>query len=311
MVIEPLALKQFGSGSGGTPCIWSQAGVVRPKQCLRDYSCFECPFNRALERTAAENRQAAAKGRPFRGPRGKIESWQDRLLKRPQLKRPCIHSLKQKIEFRPCSNDYKCPECEFDHFFQDIYRVYAVVNPVDLLEVKGVHLPQGYYLHLGHAWVKTEEGSQVRIGLDDFALRLLGPLDQIQTPLIGKTVEQGRPGFSIWRGKKKARIQAPVSGVVTEVNTKLQQEASLANTDPYSEGWVMLLYSKDLRRDLQNLMLGTETGQFLSQEVDQLFQVLEEYCGPLAADGGQLGSDISGHLPDAAWERLTGQFLRT
>ncbi|MCF8104653.1 MAG: glycine cleavage system protein H [Desulfohalobiaceae bacterium] len=309
MAVEPLATKQ--SACALAPCIWMQAGVVKHKQCPRDYDCLECPYDRALQRVAAENRQAAARGRPAFGRRGKIESWQDRLLKRPPLKRPCIHFLKQKIEFRPCSNDYKCPECEFDHFFQDIYRVFAVVNPVELLEVKGVHLPQGYYLHLGHAWVKTEEGSQVRIGLDDFALRLLGPLDRVQTPLIGKTVDQGQAGFSVRRGEREARVQAPVSGVVTEVNTSLHRDGALANQDPYSQGWVMLLYTKNLRQDLKNLMLGTETREFLSREVDRLYAVIEEYCGPLAADGGDLGGDIAGNLPDSAWNRLTSHFLRT
>jgi hypothetical protein len=39
--------------------------------------------------------------------------------------------------------------------------------------------------------------------------------------------------------------------------------------------------------------------------------VIEEKAGPLATDGGHLGSDIFGHLPQLGWETLTSDFLHT
>ena len=71
----------------------------------------------------------------------------------------------------------------------------------------------------------------------------------------------------------------------------------------------MRLHSETLRQDLQGLMLGDESREFLNSEVDQLFQVIEEVAGPLAADGGYLGDDIFGHLPDIGWERLNRLFF--
>jgi len=56
-------------------------------------------------------------------------------------------------------------------------------------------------------------------------------------------------------------------------------------------------------------MIGGEAEDYLAGQIDQLYKVIEEEAGPLAADGGQLGHDIFGSLPDRSWERLAGEFL--
>jgi glycine cleavage system H lipoate-binding protein len=188
--------------------------------------------------------------------------------------------------------------------------VHAVVRPVDVLDVKGFKLPHGYYLHRGHAWVKIEEGSTARIGLDDFALRLLGPLDRVEAPLMGKVVEQDRGDILLNRSANTARIQSPISGVVTDINPELRDQGSLANRDPYTQGWVMRLHSEDLRRDLKKLMIGDQATDYLDEEIDRLYRVIEEEAGPLAADGGYLGDDIYGNLPGVDWHKLTRIFLQ-
>jgi len=233
------------------------------------------------------------------------------LKARPSSKRPCLHHMKGRIEFKACNNEYRCANCDFDQYLQDQYSVHAVVNPVDVLEIEGFRMPQGYYFHPGHTWIKVEKGSTVRIGMDDFALRLLGPLDSIKAPLMGKEVKQDRGDVELFRGGHHAKVLSPVSGVVTAINPKLRDEGSLANRAPYSEGWVMSVYSESLREDLKNLMINMETRDFMESEVARLHGVIEEVAGPLAADGGFLGDDIYGSMPQLGWERLTRVFLNT
>ena len=293
------------------PCIWMQAGVVRRKNCEVDFHCEACRFDRAMRRTARENSQLRQKGEIPRGKSGRIVYWKDRLRDLPAWKQPCLHHMKGRIEFRACTHDYQCGNCEFDQYFSDQYTVHAVVRPVDVLDVKGFKLPHGYYLHRGHTWVKIEEGSTVRIGLDDFALRLLGPLDRVEAPLMGKQVERDRDDIVLSRSSNTARVQSPISGVVTDINPELREKGSLANDDPYTSGWVMRLHSDNLRRDIKNLMIGDQASQYLDGEIDRLYEVIEEEAGPLAADGGYLGDDIFGNLPQTSWEKLTRLFLNT
>jgi len=113
--------------------------------------------------------------------------------------------MKGKIDFRACTHGYHCADCEFDQYFDDQHQVHAVVTPVDTMEIEGFKIPQGYYFHKGHTWAKIEEGSTVRVGMDDFSLRLLGPLDSIKAPLVGKESNRNRQislsaGESIWQG---------------------------------------------------------------------------------------------------------------
>lgn len=292
------------------PCIWMQADVVQHKYCLSDYSCHACRFDRVLRRVCDENKRLIQKGKVPEGKRSRIIYWKDKLKKRPPSKRPCLHHMKGRIDFRTCNRDYRCKDCEFDQYFDDQYTVHAVVRPVDLIDIEGIKIPHGYYFHKGHTWLKVEEGSDVRIGLDDFALRMLGPLDRIGAPLIGKTIEQNSADIVLSRGLKKAKIRSPISGVVTAVNANVRRDGRIANQAPYTDGWILRAHSKNLRKDLQNLMIGSETRDFFKEEIDRLYRVIED-VSPLAADGGYLGDDIYGKMAQVGWRRLVKLFLHT
>jgi glycine cleavage system H lipoate-binding protein len=295
----------------GNPCVWMQAGVVRRKDCSIDYDCTACRFDFVMRRVAADNRQILAEGRTPAGKRGNIIFWHEKLKALPPSKRPCIHYMKGRIDFRACNQEYQCGNCEFDQYFHDQYSVHAVVRPVDVIDIKGFKIPHGYYLHRGHTWVKIEESDTVRVGLDDFALRLLGPLDRIEAPLMGKEVSRDQADISLTRGANAAEILSPVSGVVTAINAELRDRGNLANQDPYTEGWVMCLHSTNLREDLRELMIGDQASDYLNDEIERLYEVIEEEAGPLAADGGYLGDDIYGNLNPDVWEKLTKKFLQT
>ena len=293
-----------------SPCIWMQAGVVRRKDCRIDYDCTACRYDAVMRRVAADNQHTREEGRSPAGKSGNIIFWHEKLKTRPSSKRPCIHHMKRRIDFRACNQDYQCGNCEFDQFFNDQFSVHAVVRPVDVLDVKGFKIPHGYYLHPGHAWVKIEENDTVRVGLDDFALRLLGPLDHIDAPLMGKAVQRNQADISLTRGANAAGIISPVSGVVTAINSELRDRGNLANQDPYTEGWVMCIHSTSLRQDLRELMIGDQASDYLDDEINRLYEVIEEEAGPLAADGGYLGDDIYGNLNPDVWEKLTRAFLQ-
>jgi len=292
-------------------CIWMQADVVPHKFCRLEYQCAACAYDRAMRRVAAENKRLKEQDKIPIGKRGRIVFWKDKLRELPAWKQPCLHHMIGHIEFRACTHDYQCGNCEFDQYFNDQFAVHAVVKPVNVIDVKGFKIPHGFYLHPGHTWVKIEEGSTVRVGLDDFSLRLLGPLDQIEAPLMGKQLEQDRQDISLRREDNEARLLSPISGVVTDINPALRERGSRGSEDPYSQSWILRLHCANLRQDLKRLMIGDQASEYLEQEVNRLYEVIEETAGPLAADGGYLGEDIFGNMPQLGWQKLTREFLRT
>lgn len=297
--------------AGRSPCLWMQAGVVRHKYCKISYDCTSCNFDKAMVRAAEENMAMIRNGQTPAAGRRNIVFWIDKLKELPLYKRPCIHHMKGRIDFKNCGHEYRCSNCEFDQYFYDQYTVHALMKPVEVLNVHGFKIPQGYYLHKGHAWVKIEEGPAVRIGLDDFALKLLGPLEIIEAPLVGKRMERNISQIVLKRGEKSAGVLSPVSGVVTDVNPRLREDGSLASKNPYTDGWVVRVHSESLRNELKDLYIGAESKEFMEDEVGSLYDVIEESGGLLSTDGGYLGDDIYGKLPGLDWRNLVKIFLKT
>ena len=293
-------------------CLWMQAGIVKKKKCLQDYQCPACSFDRALRREAEKNKHS--RGSINGQNRAKIEHWEDRMLRLPQMSRPCVHSMKGEIEFRPCTNSYKCASCDFEQYFDDIYIVHADLHPQDLLSVKGYKIPQGYYIYPGHSWMRMEENSIVKIGITEFAARILGLKDigHITAPLVGKNISQGEREINIYKGNNlQADVLSPVSGVVMNFNAALLEKPELIWQKPYTEGWVLRVQANDLRHDLRNLTLGPQSEELLKQDLNRIFASLEEVQGPLAADGGELVDDVYGHLPQVGWENLRDIVFKT
>ena len=294
-----------------SPCVWMQAGLIRKKTCETDYQCTDCSLDAAMYSIASENRRLKNRGFKGRGNREKIIPWKEKMRTFPISKRPCVHHMKRRIGYRTCTNNYKCGECEFDQCFEDQYTVNAKVTPMDVLEVEGIRIPQGYYFHRGHTWAKIEEGTSVLVGIDDFVLRLLGSGDSIEAPLLGKEVKQETPAILFKRGKETAKFVSPVTGVITGTNQKLREQGALANREPYSDGWVMKVQVIDLRSDLKNLMINKETERYIIHEVALLNKVIEEQAGLPAIERDVFREDIFGNIPELSWRKLVSIFLHS
>lgn len=290
-------------------CLWMQAGVVARKYCHADYACSTCRFDRALNRVCRQNQEQLDRNRPPTGKKGALMFWKDRLKTRSLARRPCIHHMKGKISFRACPRAYHCADCEFDQYFDDHFKVHAVIQPMHFQTVNGVLLPSGYYLSTGHLWVKIEDQNLVRMGIDDFACRLLGNIDDISTPLMGETLRQGSAGFTLYRDTCSIAFSSAVSGVITQINPAVKKHPDLITSAPYTEGWICMVYCPDLKKNIKQLLFLGEGLHFMADQVRKLYDFLEETTRLKAADGGSLVEDILGHVPVEHKERLIQTFI--
>ncbi len=296
-------------GFGPPDCVWMQAGVVRKKRCHKGYQCATCRFDRAMNRVCLENQRAREGGKTPCGRRGRFLFWKDGLRRLPPAKQPCVHHMKGHISFRPCHRDFQCINCDFDQYFNDQYRVYTMVKPVEFANVKGILLPSGYYLHQGHTWVSIETDREVRIGIDDFAWHILGSPDSIASPLVGKEVCQGQVALTVHKKGVRADLISPVTGVVTAVNYGVVNRGRPARDHPYTHGWILRVFCKDLRKELSTLMFMDQARAFMAREIDRLYAVLEQEPGLGEVDRAPLGNDIMGRVPGLDWERAVRLFF--
>ena len=242
---------------------------------------------------------------------GKQISWQAAMKRLPDMDRVCRHSLTGRIARRTCAYDYECATCDFDQYFEDIWTAKAGSRPSEVQSVKGFAVPMDYYFHGGHAWARIESGGYIRVGLDDFSLKLLGQADAFDLPLMGKELDQGKAGWGLKRKDNAADVLSPVDGVIVEVNAAVRETPSLANREPYSDGWLFMVRTPDVKATMKKLIANQDSLDWINAEVSQLESMVEEVAGPLAADGGYLADDIFGNLPDLGWNKLTKTFLKT
>ena len=289
-------VKPDKKAKAATPCLWMQAGVVKFKGCDNFYDCTSCKYDHAMEQKVTKGKQI---------------SWQEAMKRRPDLDRVCRHTLTGRIEKRMCAYDYECGKCDFDQYFEDVWTTKAKTFPTEMQQVKGFDVPMGYYFHNGHAWARIESGGYIRIGLDDFALKVLGEADALDLPLIGKELDQSKAGWGLKRKDNLADVLSPVDGVIMEVNSKVRENPKLANNEPYGDGWLFMVRTPDVKSAMNKLMVDQDSLSWINDEVSQLETMIEEVAGPLAADGGYLADDIYGNLPDLGWKNLTQKFLRT
>jgi len=88
--------------------------------------------------------------------------------------------------------------------------------------------------------------TRVRIGITEYAQSKLGDIVFVQLPDVGGETESGEPFGEVESPKSVSDLYAPLSGKVVEVNTALETSPELVNSDPYGEGWIVVLEIADV-----------------------------------------------------------------
>jgi len=91
-----------------------------------------------------------------------------------------------------------------------------------------------------HEWIKVE-GDVATVGITDYAQGELGDIVFVELPELGKTVKQMESFGTIEAVKAVSELYAPISGEVKEINTNLEADSSVINSDPYGKGWMIKL----------------------------------------------------------------------
>lgn len=179
-----------------------------------------------------------------------------------------------------------------------------------MVEVFGFRVPiSTYYVHRGHAWAVLEETGQVRVGMDDFSQKILGPPEAIEFPTVGREYYQDHVCLALIRQGHKAKVMAPVDGIVQEINVQVQDHPALVHDDPYGQGWLFRLKPTNLNRNLDALYSGEIVASWIDQESHRLLGLMENTVGVTLPSGGEIIDDVYGHFPDLGWRRLVQEFF--
>jgi glycine cleavage system H protein len=97
-----------------------------------------------------------------------------------------------------------------------------------------------------HEYVKrTDEPDVVQIGITDYAQGELGDVVYVELPPVGTSFGRMDVFGTIEAVKAVSELFSPLSGEVVAVNTRLDKEPALVNTDPYGDGWMIRVRLKN------------------------------------------------------------------
>ena len=114
-----------------------------------------------------------------------------------------------------------------------------------------------------HEWVKSESNIAT-IGITDYAQGELGDVVFVEMPKLGAKVTQMQPFGVIEAVKAVSELFSPVSGEVTEINSKLETEAGIINKDPYGEGWIIKVKISN-QTEIDNLLTADKYKELLNK----------------------------------------------
>src|SRR3954454_913720 len=175
--------------------------------------------------------------------------------------------------------------------------------------VAGFQVRDNVRYHAGHTWALSESRELVRVGMDDFASKLIGKIDSISLPQRGRWVRQGQKIWTIFRDGKSVDMVSPIEGTITDVNEAVATNPELARKDPYGEGWLVTVQAPDSKLNFRNLLGGTLARLWTESAALQLRNKLPMLAGAMAQDGGVAVDDLTAHMPNEDWAEITKEFF--
>jgi len=172
-------------------------------------------------------------------------------------------------------------------------------------------IPGGVFISEGHCWASINEEGLVKIGLDDFARKLIGKIETIEFPNLGLIVKKGQPLFTVKQKNRTVTFNSPVSGKVKEINKPLSIDLESIEISPYENNWICQVDAEELDSEITQLKIGKAAVTFYEDDIERL-QALKK---KIRTGSGEDEDNVSLYigemekLDDISWKRHCNEFF--
>jgi glycine cleavage system H lipoate-binding protein len=177
--------------------------------------------------------------------------------------------------------------------------------------VGGFAVPENLRYHPGHTWALSESPNLVRVGMDDFASKLTGTVENFTLPQRGQWIRQGQKLCTIHRdGGCEVDMVSPIEGTVSDINEGVVKNPKLALGDPYGEGWLLTVQAPDAKTSFRNLLGGPLARWWTEESASRLQRSMPmAVAGAYAQDGGVAVDNVAAQIPDEQWLPMAKEFF--
>ncbi|HTX20210.1 MAG TPA: hypothetical protein VMG34_16290 [Bacteroidota bacterium] len=197
-----------------------------------------------------------------------------------------------------------------DYFVERRKKPALVASPVRNLN-DPLRLPSGVFFSPTHTWLTLFPSGKVRIGVDNFVLRMMKSPQLILLKSPGTAVKKGEPLLQLKDGSRTMTACSPIDGEVLELN----ERPEVSHEGLFSGGWAYTMRPKR-SSDITAMLLGEQSQAWIREEFGRLRDFVAGFSSPgelapaLMQDGGISAEGILGSFSDAQVKQFEQQFLR-
>lgn len=171
-------------------------------------------------------------------------------------------------------------------------------------------IPGGVFISKNHCWAGIDQDGDVKIGVDDFATKLIGDIDDIDLPNLGMKLKKGQTAFSLKQGHRTISFKSPLTGQVTKVNHDLLENLDSLKISPYENNWICTIDPDDLDAELRQLNIGNAAVNEYQEDIENYREQIEKTKGKdEIIKQGELFTGELKSLDDFQFDTITKQFF--
>ena len=174
-------------------------------------------------------------------------------------------------------------------------------------------IPGGVFISQSHCWASLSQEGSAKIGLDDFAKKLIGHVDDIEFPNVGMHVKAGQPLFSVRQNHRRVQFQAPISGQVVKINQVLSEDCDALDLTPYQKNWICVIDGEALDAEVPALKIGRSAVALFQEDIERFRRMMKDIGSKQDSNGDAEDALHLGELEqldDVQWERVVKEFFR-
>ncbi len=100
-----------------------------------------------------------------------------------------------------------------------------------------------------NVWVRVNDDQTVEMGMTDIAQTMAGGILHCRPKRVGKSVKKGKSLATVESGKWVGPVRSPFTGEVIAINQAVEEDATILNKSPYTDGWIVRLKPSDFEAE--------------------------------------------------------------
>ncbi len=175
-------------------------------------------------------------------------------------------------------------------------------------------IPGGVFISKNHTWFSINQEGITKIGIDDFAKKLIGKIDSIELPNLGMNIKAGQPLFTVKQGGRSVTFNSPITGKVSQVNTVLLRNLAALEMTPYERNWICALDTDKIDDEIKGMCIGKSAVALFQNDIENCKNLIKDLLKSEKREGeyieeGQIYIGQLEGLSDVSWQKVIAEFF--